>query len=267
MLFHILPSPLIPINVTNTLHLLNILSSLIEPSIFYIRRAILNTVELMKREAVFVEDTSLCFNALGGLPGVYVKWFLSEIGRDGLVNLLAAYDDKSAYAQTVISFYDPLSTLPLSDGSDGLPRVDVAFPGEGDNDHSDDKDHKEHKEHKGRIITMVGRTNGKVVASRWRTPKEGGGSAFGCAGGADGAFGWDPIFEPFSGTISDIDSDSDTGTDSGQPAQVKAGAEATLTYGEMILEEKNAVSHRSKAFTKLLEYMQQTALEKNNRVS
>ena len=23
---------------------------------------------------VLVEDTSLCFNALGGLPGVYVKW-------------------------------------------------------------------------------------------------------------------------------------------------------------------------------------------------
>ena len=23
-----------------------------------------------------VEDTALCFNALGGLPGVYVKWFL-----------------------------------------------------------------------------------------------------------------------------------------------------------------------------------------------
>ena len=23
-----------------------------------------------------VEDTCLCFNALGGLPGVYIKWFL-----------------------------------------------------------------------------------------------------------------------------------------------------------------------------------------------
>lgn len=22
------------------------------------------------------EDTALCFNALGGLPGVYIKWFL-----------------------------------------------------------------------------------------------------------------------------------------------------------------------------------------------
>eukprot|EP00960_Hanusia_phi_P010100 295048-Hanusia_phi.AAC.2 len=48
---------------------------------------------------VLVEDTSLCFNALNGLPGVYIKWFLEGIGHEGLNNLLAAYPDKSAYAQ------------------------------------------------------------------------------------------------------------------------------------------------------------------------
>ena len=32
---------------------------------------------------VVVEDTSLCFNALGGMPGPYVKWFLKEIGPAG----------------------------------------------------------------------------------------------------------------------------------------------------------------------------------------
>lgn len=74
-----------------------------------------------------VEDTCLCFNALGGLPGVYIKWFLEastspwrstavegegaflthvlrdvetqKIGHEGLNNLLVAYPDKSAYAQ------------------------------------------------------------------------------------------------------------------------------------------------------------------------
>ena len=30
---------------------------------------------------VLVEDTSLCFNALGGLPGVYIKWFLKNRAR------------------------------------------------------------------------------------------------------------------------------------------------------------------------------------------
>ncbi len=53
---------------------------------------------------VLVEDTSLCFNALGGLPGVYIKWFLDKTGHEGLNNLLAAYPDKSAYAQCIFSF-------------------------------------------------------------------------------------------------------------------------------------------------------------------
>ena len=51
-----------------------------------------------------VEDTSLCYNALEGLPGVYIKWFLKKTGHKGLNNLLAAYDDKSAYAQCIFAF-------------------------------------------------------------------------------------------------------------------------------------------------------------------
>ena len=54
---------------------------------------------------VIVEDTSLCYNALGGLPGVYIKWFLEKLGHVGLNNLLAAYEDKSAYAQCVFSLH------------------------------------------------------------------------------------------------------------------------------------------------------------------
>lgn len=52
---------------------------------------------------VIVEDTCLCFNALKGLPGPYVKWFLQKIGHEGLNNLLAAYEDKSAYALCIFS--------------------------------------------------------------------------------------------------------------------------------------------------------------------
>jgi inosine triphosphate pyrophosphatase len=53
--------------------------------------------------AVMVEDTSLCFNALGGLPGVYIKWFLEKLGHDGLNKLLYAYEDKTAYAQCIFA--------------------------------------------------------------------------------------------------------------------------------------------------------------------
>lgn len=32
---------------------------------------------------VMVEDTCLCFHALGGLPGPYIKWFLQKLGHEG----------------------------------------------------------------------------------------------------------------------------------------------------------------------------------------
>ena len=38
--------------------------------------------------AVMIEDVSLCFNALKGLPGPYIKDFLTNIGRDGLHKML-----------------------------------------------------------------------------------------------------------------------------------------------------------------------------------
>lgn len=79
---------------------------------------------------VMVEDTSLCFNALGGLPGIYIKWFLEKLGHEGLNNLLMAYPDKSAYAQCIFA---------LSFGPDDEPRV------------------------------FVGRTPGKIVPARGPT--------------------------------------------------------------------------------------------------
>ncbi|KAK9843684.1 hypothetical protein WJX81_002219 [Elliptochloris bilobata] len=54
--------------------------------------------------AVMVEDTSLCFNACGGLPGPYIKWFLAKLGHDGLNRMLVGFEDKSAYAQCVFAF-------------------------------------------------------------------------------------------------------------------------------------------------------------------
>lgn len=53
---------------------------------------------------VVVEDTSLCFRALGGLPGPYIKWFLERLGHDGLNKLLAAYQDKTAHAACHIGY-------------------------------------------------------------------------------------------------------------------------------------------------------------------
>lgn len=56
------------------------------------------------RIPVLVEDTSLCFNALQGLPGPYIKWFIKKLKPDGLVRLLAGWEDKSAEAISTFGF-------------------------------------------------------------------------------------------------------------------------------------------------------------------
>lgn len=122
---------------------------------------------------VITEDTSLCFNALRGLPGPYIRSFLESCGLEGLHKMLSGFEDKSAYAQTVVAF--------------------SAGPG---------KD----------PIVFDGRTNGKIVPAR---------------GSLD--FGWDPIFEPVEGD--------------------------GKTYAEMTGPEKDAISHRSRAFHQLRDYM------------
>ncbi|EGB12928.1 hypothetical protein AURANDRAFT_18344 [Aureococcus anophagefferens] len=67
--------------------------------------------------AVMCEDTLLCFDALNGLPGPYIKWFLQKTGHAGLNNLLAAYDDKGAYAQCLFALCaGPGAPVRLFDG-------------------------------------------------------------------------------------------------------------------------------------------------------
>jgi inosine triphosphate pyrophosphatase len=92
------------------------------------------------RGPVLVEDTALCFRALGGLPGVYVKWFLAAVGPAGLHRLLDGFEDKGATA---------VCTFAYAPGGDG----------EGEE----------------AVLLFQGRTDGTVVAPRARP----GGDAFG----------------------------------------------------------------------------------------
>lgn len=54
---------------------------------------------------VLVEDTSLVFHALGKLPGPLVKWFLTELGNDGLCRLIEERD-RSATARVAFGVCD-----------------------------------------------------------------------------------------------------------------------------------------------------------------
>uniref|UniRef100_A0A915P718 Uncharacterized protein n=1 Tax=Meloidogyne floridensis TaxID=298350 RepID=A0A915P718_9BILA len=53
---------------------------------------------------VLVEDTCLCFNAFEGLPGPYIKWFLEKLKPEGLIKLLAGFEDKSGYALCTFAY-------------------------------------------------------------------------------------------------------------------------------------------------------------------
>ncbi|CAK5271835.1 unnamed protein product, partial [Mycena citricolor] len=50
------------------------------------------------------EDTALCFAALNGLPGPYIKYFLAELGHTGLNALLAGFDTKAAWALCTFAY-------------------------------------------------------------------------------------------------------------------------------------------------------------------
>jgi inosine triphosphate pyrophosphatase len=131
--------------------------------------------------AVITEDTSLCFSALGNLPGPYIKWFLETCGHNGLNNMIHFSKDKSGYAQTVVAF----TTGPNEE-----------------------------------VYLFDGQTKGTIVLPR---------------GSLD--FGWDPIFQPDEG--------------------------GGLTYAEMSKDEKDSISHRSRAFSQLRDYLIQNELSIN----
>ncbi|SCV39181.1 probable inosine triphosphate pyrophosphatase [Fusarium fujikuroi] len=53
---------------------------------------------------VVVDDTALCFNAMNGMPGPYIKFFLEAFGPEKLHLLLAGFSDKTAEAVATIGY-------------------------------------------------------------------------------------------------------------------------------------------------------------------
>ena len=53
-----------------------------------------------------VEDTSLAFDCLGGLPGPFIKWFIKSIGNEGLFRLTKKMRNNHAEATTMIGYAD-----------------------------------------------------------------------------------------------------------------------------------------------------------------
>ncbi len=120
-----------------------------------------------------VEDTSLYYEDLNGLPGPLVKWFLETVGPDGLFKLAKGFGVNKATAKTIVGY-------------------------------AKDPDN---------IQFFEGNIEGQVVEPR----------------GEEG-FGFDPVFQPDG---------------------------YSQTFAEMGQEEKNKISMRKAAFTKLKDYLGQ----------
>ena len=54
-------------------------------------------------QPVLVEDTGLFIDALGGLPGALVKWFLTAIGPAGICGLIPPGATRGARARTAVA--------------------------------------------------------------------------------------------------------------------------------------------------------------------
>lgn len=67
---------------------------------------IINNLKINLTEifGIIIDDTSLCFNTFGGLPGPYIKYFFKKLGPYGLFKILNGYENKSASAICTIGF-------------------------------------------------------------------------------------------------------------------------------------------------------------------
>ena len=67
--------------------------------------------------AFMVEDTSLYFDALHGLPGPLIKWFMKTIDCEGLFKILEPFGNYGAEAKTIIGYTNGSGDLQFFEGS------------------------------------------------------------------------------------------------------------------------------------------------------
>lgn len=80
---------------------------------------------------VLVEDTGLYLDALHGLPGALVRWFLATIGPEGICTLIPPGVDRGARARTALALCDGETVEVLTGEVPGLivpgPRGEGGF--------------------------------------------------------------------------------------------------------------------------------------------
>jgi non-canonical purine NTP pyrophosphatase (RdgB/HAM1 family) len=75
-----------------------------------------------------VEDVSLCIDALNGLPGPLIKWFLKTLGTQGIYDFVKKLGNTSAKAKVIYGYFDGKETSFFENSIEG----DIAPPGKDD---------------------------------------------------------------------------------------------------------------------------------------
>lgn len=67
-------------------------------------KAKLDEARSITDDDLIVDDTSLTFDCLGGLPGPFIKHFITTLGIEKLADLVLRYDEHGATVQTIIGY-------------------------------------------------------------------------------------------------------------------------------------------------------------------
>lgn len=67
--------------------------------------------------AMMIEDTSLYFDGLNGLPGPLSKWFLKTVGAPGLYKMCEAFGNFAAEARTIIGYRSEAGEITFFEGA------------------------------------------------------------------------------------------------------------------------------------------------------
>lgn len=74
-------------------------------------------LEHISEGCIIVEDTSLYFEGINGLPGPLIKWFMKALGREGLAKLVIATGNNRAEAKTIIGYANEKGEINYFEGT------------------------------------------------------------------------------------------------------------------------------------------------------
>lgn len=80
-------------------------------------KAKLEEAQKHQKGEFIVEDNSLYLEAMNGLPGPFIKWFLKTIQKEGLYKLAETFGNYNAEAKVVIGYSDSSGNVEFFEGN------------------------------------------------------------------------------------------------------------------------------------------------------